>query len=469
MFVGSDSVQNQELAEYAISVADRLGFEYSEAYLENSYGRAYAVQQGELNASVYIEKAGLRIRLIKDGKLYTFSTNKFDRNTISRAISRYKGFVGTSVHLSDEKPEKARYSVSEKKKIDSADALKDLLDLDKTLSENKYIKYRSLYASVERSRTLFINSQGARVESNTPSVGSVMSIIVKSRNETRQRILQFGGVGGYELLNMGQIEEQVLDEASALVNVINKGVSLSSYELSKIKNVVIAPEISGIAVHESVGHPNEADRVFLREAAQAGTSYLTKDNIGMRIGSYGVTIIDDPTIKNSNGFYLYDDEGVKARPKTIVDNGRQNELLTNREYAYTLGGKSNASARSDSYSNEPIVRMSNTYLKPGDASLDELVSEANDGVYIKSFMEWNIDDTRSFSRYQGSEAYLIRNHRLGKPVKNYKLETKTIDFWHAVKLLSKELELYVATCGKGEPEQGVPVTMGGPSALLSFG
>ena len=461
-------MQNQELAEYAIGLADRLGFEYSDAYLESGFGRAYAVEQGELNASIYVEKTGLRIRLIKEGKPYTFSTNKLDKSTISKAISGYKGFRGTRTHLSSEKVENARYSVGEKKKIDNANLLEDLLNLDKALSEKKYIKFRNVYAGVGRSRTLFINSEGSRIESTVPSVSSAVSIIVKSRNETRQRILQFGGVGGYELFDIIKVEGRVLDEAKALVNVINNGVSLSDHELSKVKNVVISPEITGIAVHESIGHPNEADRVFLREAAQAGTSYLTKDNLGMEIGSDNVTIVDDPTIKNANGFYLYDDEGVKARPKIIVKNGVQNELLTNREYAHLLGIRSNASARSDSYSNEPLVRMSNSYLKPGSASFDELVSEAGNGVYIKSFMEWNIDDTRSFSRYQGSEAYLIKNHRLGRPVKNYKIETKTIDFWHAVKMVSNEFEFYSNDCGKGEPLQGVPVTLGGASALLSF-
>jgi TldD protein len=112
--------------------------------------------------------------------------------------------------------------------------------------------------------------------------------------------------------------------------------------------------------------------------------------------------------------------------------------------------------------------MSNTYLKKGQASLEELVSEAGRGVYIKNFMEWNIDDTRSFSRYQGNVAYLIENHRIGKPVKNYVLETKTLDFWHSVQLVGNEMELYVGSCGKGEPLQGVPVTMGGASAYLDM-
>ena len=177
----------------------------------------------------------------------------------------------------------------------------------------------------------------------------------------------------------------------------------------------MAPEIAGIAVHESVGHPHEADRVFGREAAQAGTSYLTPKNLGMEIGSKEITLIDDPTIKNATVSIYTTTRGSRRGPTTLVEKGVQKGLLLNREYAAMMKTKSSGSARSDGYSNEPMIRMSNTYLKPGKASFDEIMGEARDGVYIKNFMEWNIDDTRSFEKYQGNEAYLIKNGRIGKP------------------------------------------------------
>jgi TldD protein len=465
----SEMEDYSELVGYAISSAEKHDVDYADAYLQSANGRSYAVEQGRLNGSSYYEKSGIRIRLVKDKRLYTFTTNKMDKDKIGKLISGYKGFNGVDTVLSGEKAVTAKYKVEERKKLADADVLKDLLEIDKVLSKTKHMKFRSLYGMVGKVKTVFQNTDGSVIEAAIPAAQSFASITVESGRETRQRFLQFGGVGGYELLNRSKIEDTLLDEAKALVNVIDKGVRLSDSEMKRIRNVVIAPEITGIAVHESIGHPNEADRVFLREAAQAGTSYINKDNLGLEIGSPAVTIIDDPTIPNSNGFYLYDDEGVRSRPRTIVRDGIQDELLLNRSYARVLGKKSNAAARSDYYSNEPLIRMANTYLKPGSATFEELISEARDGVYIKSFMEWNIDDTRSFSRYQGSEAYMIKGGRLGKPVKNYRLESKTIDFWHAVRLVDREFELFLGNCGKGEPMQGVPVTMGGASALLSFG
>ena len=456
------------LAEYAVKLAEGKGFAYAEAYFEVSAGTSYALEQGVLNGSSYFSKAGMRIRLLRQGKLYTFSTNLLEKKAIARAIEDFKGFKGTNTQLSSEKPQRAKVKVAEKKKFDEQRILKDLIGIDKAIKENKHIKFRSMYAGMGRTASFFTNSEGTRIETSAPAIASMFSINVTSGSESRQRVTQFGGIGGYEQISVSKIEKQILDESKAMLKVMKNGITLGKDELRKINNVIISPEIAGIAVHESIGHPLEADRVFMREAAQAGTSYVNKDNLGLQIGSKQVTIIDDPLIENAYGFYRYDDEGVKARRKEIVVKGRQTELLKNREYAHLLGEKSNGSARSDSYGNEPIVRMSNTYLKKGSADFEELVQEARNGIYIRNFTEWNIDDTRSFSRYQGNEAYLIKNGSVEKPIKNYVLETKTFDFWKAVDLVGKDFELFLGNCGKGEPMQGVPVTMGGPHALLRF-
>jgi TldD protein len=459
---------DESIADYALSVAEKSGAEYAEAYMENSVLSGYAIAQGVFNGAFHLDSAGLRVRLVKNRRMFTFSTNKFSKESIADAIRGFHGFKGADTVLSKEKVSNANYKVKERKKIEYASMLDDLSDMDKELAGMKYLKFRSIYGNVGRSVTYFSNSEGSTVRSSVPYTTAVMSVIVKNGKETRQSVLQFGNTGGYELFDAHAIKERLAEKVASMHYVLEKGMTLSKDSLRRIKSVVIAPEITGIAAHESVGHPCEADRVFGRESAQAGSSYLTKDTLGMEIGSSKVNIIDDPTIPHSNGFFLYDDEGVRARSKTLIKNGVQNELLTNRSYAQILGLHSNGSSRSDSYSNEPIIRMSNTYLQAGDADFKELLAEAGNGIYLKSFMEWNIDDTRSFSRYQGNEAYLIKNGSVYEPVKNFVLERSTLDFWHAVRLVGKEREFYTGSCGKGEPMQGVPVNMGGASALLRF-
>jgi TldD protein len=212
----------------------------------------------------------------------------------------------------------------------------------------------------------------------------------------------------------------------------------------------------------------EADRILGREASQAGESYVKPEYINnYRVGGEHATVIDDPTIPGSYGFYLYDDEGVKARPRFLYKNGLIHEPLHNRHTARLFNTRSNGASRSMNNSSEPIIRMSNTYITPGELKFEELIEDIDLGVYVKSYMEWNIDDIRWNQRYVGLESYLIRNGELADPVRNPVLEFTTGWFYSNILAVDKNLEFHPGTCGKGEPSQGVPVWFGGPNVKLS--
>jgi TldD protein len=131
-----------------------------------------------------------------------------------------------------------------------------------------------------------------------------------------------------------------------------------------------------------------------------------------------------------------------------------------------MGTRSNAASRSVNYNREAIVRMANTLLLPGDITEEEVIGDVKTGLYMMSFTEWNIDDKRFNQRYVGREAYLIQNGELHTPVKRPVLETTTPKFWRAVDAVSKNVKLEAATCGKGDPMQGIPVYTGGPCIRL---
>src|SRR5467141_4387960 len=183
-------------------------------------------------------------------------------------------------------------------------------------------------------------------------------------------------------------------------------------------DLVAGPQVAGIASHESCGHPTEADRVLGREAAQAGKSFIPPDGLGMRVGSELVNVVDDPTIEHAIAYYLTDDEGVKARRRYLYKEGRVTEFLQNRETAAALGTHSNGASRAVNYNVEAIVRMANTFVEPKDHTLEELLEDVKFGVYMKSFMEWNIDDKRYNAKYAGREAYLIEDGEVKHPVRN---------------------------------------------------
>ena len=188
--------------------------------------------------------------------------------------------------------------------------------------------------------------------------------------------------------------------------------------------------------------------------------------LGQRIACEEVTVIDDPTIPNSYGFYLYDDEGVRARPRYLIKEGVINEFLMNRETASTLGLESNAAARASRFNREPIVRMANTYFAPGDHSFEELLEGVKRGIYLRSFGEWNIDDRRYNMRFVGQEAYLIENGEIKHPVWSPIFEITTPKFYSSIDAVDKSLEFSPATCGKSDPDQGIPVYTGGPNIRI---
>jgi TldD protein len=231
-------------------------------------------------------------------------------------------------------------------------------------------------------------------------------------------------------------------------------------------DLVVGPQVSGIASHESCGHPTEADRVLGREASQAGKSFITPASLGTRIGSKVVNVVDDPTVEHAIAYYMTDDEGVRARRRYLYKAGVIHEFLQNRETAAVLGTRSNGASRAVNYNLEAIVRMANTFVEPGDHSPEELLEDVRHGVYMKSFMEWNIDDKRYNAKYAGREAYLVERGEVKQPVRGTVIELTTPAFWSAVDAVGKDLEFEAGFCGKSDPGQALDASLGGPSMRL---
>ncbi len=129
--------------------------------------------------------------------------------------------------------------------------------------------------------------------------------------------------------------------------------------------------------------------------------------------------------------------------------------------------KSNGAARAEFFDREPIVRMANTFMLPGDHTFEELVENVKHGVFMKTFGEWNIDDRRYNMRFIGRECYLIDNGKLGGLVRRPILEITTPGFFGSIDALDKNLQFEGALCGKSDPTQGAPVWHGGPNVRVN--
>jgi len=459
------------LVEFAVKYLDKLGASYSEARGQLTSGSGFVLKNGIPAISSFEKINGIGLRFVVNNALGFASTNNLNRENIKsiakKAVKTTKKASQISDHVkfSDEKFYSDKYSVKQKIKLDNVDPsekLKILFDADKRIS--KLIKMPGRYISLSDWVTTeyLVNSEGANLTATVPRVNLFYFLTVQKDNKTMQRYWQYGNCGGFEFVKKWNIPQLLTNEVRALKTNLEKGIKSPKGNM----NVIVGPQVTGIMVHESVGHPYEADRILGREAAQAGESFVTLDMLGRKISKPFVNVVDNPIIKNSNGFYLYDNEGVKARKKFLIKNGKINELLHNRETAAHIGVKSNGSSRAVDYDKESIVRMSNTFLLPGNYKENELIKEIKNGIYIKNFMEWNIDDKRLNQKYTGCEAYLVKKGEIAAPIRSPTIETTTPDLWKSVRGIADNIELHAGTCGKGEPMQGIPVTFGGPSVWL---
>jgi TldD protein len=467
----------RELVDLAVEYAQKLGAEYAEARFQSDLKNMYLLINGKPDVGRFVRSSGIGIRVLVNGGLSFLSINKPDKNLLKRrikeAVKMARSLAKTMkkpIKLSSEKTLKEKWEVKPKVSFENVsleEKMRLLLDIDKAVSSPKdadtKIVSRYFYFIEYETEKHFLNNEGTEVSSFIPRI-FFYGLLTASEPEkgTEQSSIWKGESRGWEAVKEWDLIDYTREKAKILGRILKTAKKAPKEKV----DVILGSEVVGLMMHESAGHPYEADRIMGREAAQAGESFITKAMIGKRIGPEIVTVVDDPTVEHSFGFYLFDDEGVRARRRFLIKNGIINELLHNRETAFKMGVKSNGAARAEFFNREPIVRMANTFMLPGDHTFDELVEDVKHGVFMKTFGEWNIDDRRYNMRFIGRECYLIRDGEIGGMVKRPVIEITTPGFFGSIDALDKNLRFEGAICGKSDPPQGACVWYGGPNVRL---
>jgi TldD protein len=220
-----------------------------------------------------------------------------------------------------------------------------------------------------------------------------------------------------------------------------------------------------LQVHESVGHPTELDRVLGMEAAFAGTSFVGLEDRGrLRYGSDLVNITADATVPGGLGTFGYDDEGVAAQRVDLVTGGVLSGWQTSRETAAAAGAeRSNGTMRAEGWENFPLIRMTDINLLPGTGSLEDLLADVDEGIFMATNKSWSIDDKRKNFQFGCEIAWEIRNGRLGRMLRNPRYTGMTTEFWSSCNAVAGAEEWRVwgtPNCGKGQPGQTMRVGHG---------
>ncbi|HET6633543.1 MAG TPA: TldD/PmbA family protein [Streptomyces sp.] len=244
-------------------------------------------------------------------------------------------------------------------------------------------------------------------------------------------------------------------------------VEAGSYDL------VVDPSNLWLTIHESIGHATELDRALGYEAAYAGTSFATFDQLGtLRYGSPAMNVTGDRTAEHGLATIGFDDEGVAAQSWDLVRGGTLVGYQLDRRIAKLTGqGRSNGCAFADSPGHVPVQRMANVSLQPAPDGPDtaELIGGVERGIYVVGNRSWSIDMQRYNFQFTGQRFFRIENGRLAGQLRDVAYQATTTDFWGSMEAVGGP-QTYVLggafNCGKAQPGQIAAVSHGCPSALF---
>ncbi len=458
----------KDLAEYCIEFGEKLGVEYVEARFVNDTVRGLAFRNGMLVSGGFTPSSGIGVRVLVDGSMGFASFDRLEKGlaeeTITVAAKMAKNAKRKNpIDLGKPIANEAKWKMEAKEPLNDVDidTIKEFCtDINKQMAGLASFVFMFNTKVIEQ---YLVTSEGTKIDSQLSYLIMYAILTAEAPGGSEQKFLDLTLAGGWERIRDTGLIENVKDEVERLQKAAETAVKIDELMTQPI-DMVVGPEVAGIIAHENVGHPSEGDRIMGREGAQAGESFWRDLKIGeSRVGSDAVNVSEDPTIPKTSGYYVYDDEGVKARKRELIKDGILHEPLLNREFGTKFGSGSNAAARATGFNREPIIRMANTFFEPGDYSFEELVEDVKLGVYMRSFQEWNIDDRRYQSKYTGSEAYLIKNGEITDTmVKRPIMETTSVGMLSAIDAVTKNLRFdFPGTCGKSDPSQGIPVYAGG--------
>ncbi|MBK7706977.1 MAG: metalloprotease TldD [Acidobacteria bacterium] len=303
---------------------------------------------------------------------------------------------------------------------------------------------------------VYVNSDGVYWEDSQPMF--VFSTVCIAERDGRREtgFASGGGRIGLEYFDQKRKASDIAKDA-ARIAVLN----LSAVEIDAgLKTVVLGNAESAVLLHEAVGHGLEADFNYKNLSNYSG-------RIGEKVASDQCTVVDEGLFENMRGTINVDDEGNSPQSTVLIENGILRGYMNDRISAKKLGVSSSGNGRRQAYNYPPMPRMTNTYLRAGTFSAEEILESVKSGIYAKSFTGGNVDITKGDFTFSCSEAYLIEDGKITTPVKGATLVGNGPDVMTKVAMVGDDLKFTDGgwTCGKNG--QMVPVGMGTPTVKVS--
>ncbi len=431
--------------------------DYIEARFEKSFVTRLTYRGGRLEGVARTASVGGNIRALVNGGWGFVSFNCFDklREGAELAVQEARLAGREKVQLDRQEPvvetvtEEARKKAADVPLLQKKQVLDEYNDI--ILRRADVVSSRIDYHDIVH-RTVFANSDGTYIEQEKPSLALRLTAVARKGGEVQQAGVSLGSRGDFSAV------EGLHDEAE---RVAKRAVALLSAPVVKggEYTVVLDPVLAGVFTHEAFGHLSEADFVYQNEKL---AEIMT---MGRRFGGKQLNIVDDATLPGLRGSYKYDDEGVPAARNYLIREGVLVGRLHSRETAARMNERPSGNARAINHRYPPIVRMSNTFIEQGEATLEEMFGGIKEGVYLKDWYG-GMTSLEMFT-FSAGEAYMIRQGKVEELLRPVVLSGNVFATLGNIEAIGNDLEMNQGGgCGKGG-QFPLPVSDGSPHIRIA--
>ncbi len=298
----------------------------------------------------------------------------------------------------------------------------------------------------------YISTDGTLVREVRVYAGIAISVIAADGSNVQSAHISFGDQRGYDtVLNRESDVEEAIKDALDLLNA--EKVDKGTY------TVILDPEIAGVFIHEAFGHLSEADHVYRNEKLKEIMV------LGKRFGPDFLNVVDDGSLRGERGYISIDDDGVLPERTYLIKNGKLNARLHSRLTASLMNEKPTGNSRALNFQYPAIVRMTNTFIEPQDATFEELLDGVEHGLYVVGALGGQTE--LEMFTFSSKKAYVIENGKIGKMVRDVVLSGNVFETLMNIDKIGNDLKLHggLGGCGKGG-QYPLPVSHGAPHVRI---
>jgi TldD protein len=444
-------------------VADTLAnADDGELFIEQSQSESFVFDDGRLRSASFDESEGFGLRAVSGETAAYAHSSDLSIGALKRAAQTCSSILGgprsASIDLSPTAASLKLYGADNPVEAMGFAAKVNLLEeVDKfTRGLDPRVKQVSASIGMSWQAVTIARADGQIYRDVRPLVRFNVSAVTEN-NKT-------SGQGGHGFGGRGQVLSYITEEnwqaaAREAVRQALVGLEAGAAPAGEM-DVLLGPGWPGILLHEAIGHGLEGD--FNRKGTSAFAGLM-----GQRIASEDVTVVDDGTIPDRRGSISIDDEGTAPNCTTLIEKGILVGFMQDRMNARLSGVAPTGNGRRQSYAHVPLPRMTNTYMLNGNRHPDEILGSMKKGLYAKSFGGGQVDITSGKFVFTCTEAYMIEDGKIGRPVKGAILIGAGAEALKQIVMVGNDMALDpgIGTCGKAG--QGVPVGVGQPTLRIN--